>query len=168
MMSKSRAETCIKGIEDALKRANYCTVKVNSGWLEQIAAFVREQEATKQELLKAGEMFAGTKGDTYCDCGKCFYCEAKAIIAKATKGAKIMSETTHDYWWALRAYNTQAQYGYGTRNQAQQWADHLNRGREANLYAPEMCDSQQSDRLDAGDEGVDLADELAAIAKAKK
>ena len=79
-----------------------------------------------------------------------------------------MSETTHDYWWALQAYNTQAQYGYGTRNQAQQWADHLNRGREANLYAPEMCDSQQSDRLDAGDEGVDLADELAAIAKAKK
>jgi len=70
-----------------------------------------------------------------------------------------------DRWWALRAYNSETQYGYGTEAEAEAWADVLNRGREINLYAPEPVeDAEMCRRLDDGQGGVNLADELAGVA----
>lgn len=50
----NKAESIIAGVNGAISRRSvYCTVKVNTAWLEQLRDFIREQEAEKQELVNA-------------------------------------------------------------------------------------------------------------------
>ncbi len=67
-------------------------------------------------------------------------------------------------WYAIRAYNTQTLYGYGTIDEAVAWVDHLNNEKEINLYYPEeIDDAAEIARLDADPTiGVCIDDELAA------
>ena len=39
-----------------------------------------------------------------------------------------------EQWFAFRAYNTEARYGYGTAAEAEQYADIINEGREINVF----------------------------------
>ena len=76
-------------------------------------------------------------------------------------------DTTQELWWEMVAYNTESLYGYGTEDEAREWAKHLNRGKEINLFSPEPLDDEKAiDDLNDGkrNDGVNLADELAEIA----
>jgi hypothetical protein len=71
----------------------------------------------------------------------------------------------------FRAYNTQAMYGWGDADEADQYCDFLNRNREVNAYSvTEITDTDEIDRHDRHDrhdsnaDGVNLADALIEIA----
>jgi len=74
-------------------------------------------------------------------------------------------------WHRIMAYNAQALYGYGTAADAAAYCDAINAGREINLYAAAALTDDEAIALRlegcaAGNEGFDLADELAARADA--
>jgi len=74
-------------------------------------------------------------------------------------------------WHRITAYNAQALYGYGTAADAAAYCDAINAGREINLYAAAALTDDEAIALRleggaAGNEGFDLADELAARAAA--
>lgn len=73
-----------------------------------------------------------------------------------------MNNTQH--WFAFRAYNSQAIYGYGTAEEAEEYCDALNRDRDINVYgAYPLDDSEAAElRLDENTEAFNLDDELAA------
>ena len=54
-------------------------------------------------------------------------------------------------WYKFAAYNTETQYGYGTEKQAERYADHLNKGREINVYGFEpVTDVEQIAEIEKG------------------
>lgn len=65
-------------------------------------------------------------------------------------------------WFAFRAWNSQEIYGYGTPDEADRYTDHLNAGREINLYAAEPVSDEDAEELELEDntEAFDLADAL--------
>lgn len=77
-------------------------------------------------------------------------------------------------WYKFAAHNSQAVYGYGSHDQAEQFAQHLNRNRETNVYAAEPLadDDAEATRLAGGGlvditaGGVNLDEALAEIAQA--
>lgn len=82
-----------------------------------------------------------------------------------------MSEhNTAERWWRICAYNQTAEYGYGTRQEAEQYADFLDRrdGREINLHTAEPVEPDEAAELDADnppqrDDGFNLADAIGEI-----
>lgn len=67
--------------------------------------------------------------------------------------------------YKFAAYNTQAQYGWGDETEADAYCDHLNRNREINVYSfAEITDEDEIAEHESNSEGVNLADELQAIA----
>jgi hypothetical protein len=46
-----------------------------------------------------------------------------------------------DNWYAFKAYNAQTRHGYGTAQEADAYADHLNANRTINLFAPYLDDA---------------------------
>lgn len=69
-----------------------------------------------------------------------------------------------DYqWFAFRAYNSQTLYGYGTADEADAYSDHLNKGKEINLYAAHPLGNDDETDAAHRDNGISLEDELAAI-----
>lgn len=79
-----------------------------------------------------------------------------------------------DQWWSFRAYNSETLYGWGDEEEANRYADHLNRTREINVYSPDasmaagnMSHDENIASLESGErtDGINLADELAAIAE---
>lgn len=67
--------------------------------------------------------------------------------------------------YKFTAYNSQAMYGWGDDADADAYCDHLNRKREINVYGwTQITDADEIARLDNGGAGVNLADELLAIA----
>ena len=69
-------------------------------------------------------------------------------------------------WFAFRAYNSQEQYGFGTDDEANRYADVvLNKGKEINLYAPYEISNEEADEkgLDEMGGGFNIADALAEI-----
>lgn len=63
-------------------------------------------------------------------------------------------------WYKFTAYNTQSQFGYGTADQAEKYADHLNKSREINVYnAAKVEDADEIAKLDKGyGDGFNLDD----------
>lgn len=54
---------------------------------------------------------------------------------------------TDQHWYAFRAYNTQALYGYGTKDEADEYCDLLNEGRNINFYgAHELTEDEADER----------------------
>lgn len=47
-------------------------------------------------------------------------------------------------WHAFTAYNSQAQYGFGTEAQAKKHCDYLNRNRDINVYG---CKALSNERV---------------------
>ena len=67
-------------------------------------------------------------------------------------------------WHKFTAYNSQAQYGYGTEKEAEKYADFLNRNREINVYGFAVVnEAEQLANLESDDAGFNLNDCLAAI-----
>ncbi len=72
-------------------------------------------------------------------------------------------------WYVIGGSNLQAQYGYGTLSQAEQYCAYLNRGKDVNWYYPaEVTDSKLLDDLNAvpmvRDDGFNLDEALSQIA----
>ena len=65
-------------------------------------------------------------------------------------------------WYEFTAYNSQAIYGYGTKDVADRYCDHLNKGREINVYGYSIAEGSNEDYCD---HWFNLDDELAAIAE---
>ena len=62
-------------------------------------------------------------------------------------------------WYKFTAYNSQAQYGYGTEAQAERYVDLLNKDRDINVYAyKQITDAEEIANLDKGDAGFSLDD----------
>jgi hypothetical protein len=74
-----------------------------------------------------------------------------------------------EQWFAFRAFNSKTLYGFGTDEQADKFADHLNQRREANRYRayPLTTDEAIELRVDARDDAFNLDDELRALANAQ-
>ncbi len=74
-----------------------------------------------------------------------------------------MTNTTQ--WFAFRAYNSQTIYGFGSDDEASQYADHLNANREVNLYAPYSLSEAEATELKLEDntEAFNLDDALQGI-----
>lgn len=65
-------------------------------------------------------------------------------------------------WYAMTAYNTPAQYGFGTAEEAQEWARRISADLDVNACGWErVTDPARIARLESGDEGVFLDVELA-------
>lgn len=47
-------------------------------------------------------------------------------------------------WFAFKAFNSQVQYGFGTAKDAELYADHLNEGREINLYSANEITAEEA------------------------
>ena len=73
-----------------------------------------------------------------------------------------------EQWFAFRAFNSQTFYGFGTDEQADRFADHLNKRRETNVYGayPLTTDEAIELRVDERDDAFNLDDELRAVADA--
>ncbi len=72
-----------------------------------------------------------------------------------------------EQWFAFKAWNSQTAYGWGTAREAEAYADHLNRGREINLYGAYEMTGEEAVEEGLGDDrtdAVNLDDELRAIA----
>ena len=50
------------------------------------------------------------------------------------------NEKITEGWVEFAAYNQERQYGYGTADEAEQYVDMLNEGRDINLYGWEFVD----------------------------
>ena len=74
-----------------------------------------------------------------------------------------------EQWFAFRAFNSQTLYGFGTDEQADKFADHINQSRKANVYGayPLTIDEAIEFRVDARDDAFNLDDELRALANAQ-
>ncbi len=68
-----------------------------------------------------------------------------------------MTSITRD-WYAFRAYNSQAVYGFGTAANADRYADTLTGSREINVYHPTLLTDAEVDelKLNTNPEAVDL------------
>ncbi len=63
-----------------------------------------------------------------------------------------------EQWWRIGGSNLQAQYGWGTEDEAEEFCRRLNQDRDNNLYAhEEYPDYDEASR----DDGIDLQEELA-------
>lgn len=81
----------------------------------------------------------------------------KPGTAVATRAA------TDETWWKFTTYNSQAMYGWGSEDEASAYVDHLNDGKDVNLYSyAEVTDPELIAELDDGNEGFNLSDELAS------
>jgi len=71
----------------------------------------------------------------------------------------------HDTWWKFKAYNTESVYGWGTTDEADKYCDFLNSDREINVFHSEEIedDDEIIAKLESGNGGVNLADELQEI-----
>lgn len=69
-----------------------------------------------------------------------------------------------EHWYEFRAYNTQVLYGYGTADEADQYTDILNAGREINHYAAYKIPPEQAAEIDleTNTEAFNIGEELAA------
>lgn len=66
--------------------------------------------------------------------------------------------------YEFRAYNSQTMYGWGSEHEAELYCESLNRNREINVYAwHQITDVDEIAKLDDGETGVNLSDELLAI-----
>lgn len=71
-------------------------------------------------------------------------------------------------WWKISAWNEQAQWGWGTEKQAQEWADRANRTQieadphSGNVDLVTICPATEAESawLDGCNEGFDFASEL--------
>lgn len=65
-------------------------------------------------------------------------------------------------WYAFKAYNSQILYGFGTTEEAERYADRLNRGREVNHYAAYAVPKEavEATGLDDNSEAFNLSDAL--------
>lgn len=74
-----------------------------------------------------------------------------------------MTNTTQ--WFAFQAYNSQTTYGYGTADEADKYAAHLNANREINVYAAHPVTTEEAVdlRLEDNTEAFVIADALDAI-----
>ncbi len=74
-----------------------------------------------------------------------------------------------EQWFAFRAFNSQTLYGFGTDEQADKYAEHLNQSREINVYGahPMTTDEAIELRVDKRDDAFNLDDELRAVADAQ-
>jgi len=72
--------------------------------------------------------------------------------------------TDRAQWFAFRAYNQEARYGWGDAAEADEYCDLLNTGRAINLYQVYPLDDREAAelRLDDRDDTVNLDDALAA------
>jgi hypothetical protein len=78
------------------------------------------------------------------------------------KGIK-MNDVYEDKWYRFEAYNTEAQYGWGTESDAKAYCDYINRDRDiVNCYSYFECNSEQVVWLndDDNNEGFDLYETL--------
>lgn len=72
-------------------------------------------------------------------------------------------------WWAFRAYNSEALYGYGYEDEARRYCRRLNGDRDINVYAREqlgpVSDAELIADLDSQrrTDGFNLADTLAEL-----
>lgn len=73
------------------------------------------------------------------------------------------TETT-EAWFKFSAHNTQAQYGYGTEDNASQYQDKLNWSRAINHFSFERLSEEQAKalKLDQNSEAFDLYENLVA------
>jgi hypothetical protein len=69
--------------------------------------------------------------------------------------------TNMEHWFAIKAYNAQTHYGYGTEEEAHRYADELNHGR--NYYWPYPMTREQIAelKLENSDLGFSLSIALA-------
>lgn len=67
-----------------------------------------------------------------------------------------------EQWFAFRAFNTQALYGYGTAEEAERFTARLNANREINLYAEyALTETEATElRLEDSTEAFNLSDTL--------
>lgn len=69
-------------------------------------------------------------------------------------------------WHIFKAYNQQTFYGFGTKDEAEKYADYLNKGKDINLYYADPASPEDAERLDAdngwGDQ-VNLSDAIQAV-----
>lgn len=72
-----------------------------------------------------------------------------------------MQNKTQQQWYEFAAYNSGAIYGYGTEAEAEKYCDHLNKGREINLYAAAPAEGEDGEYCDTWN---NIEDELAAVA----
>jgi hypothetical protein len=63
-------------------------------------------------------------------------------------------------WYEFRAYNAQRLYGYGTQEEAYQYADRLNREREVCHFVPYQLSEEQATKLGPADDAFNLEDAL--------
>jgi hypothetical protein len=70
----------------------------------------------------------------------------------------------NEQWFAFRAYNSQALYGYGTEEQAEAYVDDLNRQlrRDVNVYGAYALSDDESRGLEENTEAFNLDDEIEA------
>ena len=89
---------------------------------------------------------------------------AEAFTDLRTRIARV------EHWWEFRAYNSEARYGYGDEQDAEAYCDHLNLGRDINVYAPAALTDANAEmlRLDQRSDTISLGDELHAIARHKR
>lgn len=67
-------------------------------------------------------------------------------------------------WWAIIAPNRQAILGAGTEEEAERYAGYLSRDLETSKYSHhEISDPTLIARLETGDDGVQLEDELSEL-----
>lgn len=60
-----------------------------------------------------------------------------------------------DRWWKFQAFNCHPYYGWGSYDEAIDFQDILNAGREVNHYEIRECEEEE-----AAEEGLNLFDEL--------
>ncbi len=74
-----------------------------------------------------------------------------------------------EQWFAFRASNSQTLYGFGTDEQADKFADQLNKRRKTDVYGayPLTTDEAIELRVDERDNAFNLEDELRALANAQ-
>lgn len=78
----------------------------------------------------------------------------------------MTTQETKKCWWHIGGDNIQADYGYGTADEAGRYCKYLNRGREVNMrYATGMTEEEAAEVGNGHleDWGMCLADELQAL-----
>ena len=83
-------------------------------------------------------------------------------ILESVEAAIADCEGAEPHWFEFTAYNSQAVYGYGTKSEADKYCDHLNKGREVNVYGYGIAPWSNEDY---SDDWNNLEDELAGIAE---
>ncbi len=71
---------------------------------------------------------------------------------------------TEQVWFAFRAYNSQALYGFGTPDEAECYADFLNSDRDINVYSAYALSTDEAaeHRLENNTEAFNIDDALRA------